>query len=393
MQQERRSYILITREFPPGQRGGIAQWAYNLHRTLSDAKYDITVLTRRKGKKKDEILKNDFSVKYISGRNWEKLNWIYLLPYVLPVLITKKNVSIISATWNEIKILRHLKKFFKFTLYCSARGTEITNSTHERAGKKKKIMRRVLKDIDYLLPISRFLESKILGAFPDLDIKSIIIGNDVNHNLFVPLADREQKKEIRKLYDIPANAKVALSVGRMVAFKGYPDLISALPEVVKAIPETLFIIVSDPDEPEYGKIRNAITVNGLEAHVRILPTVEQRNLPPLYHLADIFVLYSKRIDVGMHQEEGFGKTSIEAAACGLPVIVSDTGGQPETVIHEKTGYVVPSGDFITLQKAMIQLLGDVELSSAMGVNGRKFIEERFTSEIMKEKILALPVND
>lgn len=393
MSKEKRTYILITREFPPGQRGGIAQWAYNLHRTLRDAGHDITVLTRKKGKKDIDILNSPNSVKYISGRNWEKLSWIYLLPYVLPVLIANRNVSIISATWNEIKVLRYLKNFFRFTLYCSARGTEITNTTHEWAGSKKSALRRVLKDVDYLLPISRFLESKIIASFPDLDLKSIIIGNDVDHKLFVPLVDREKKKELRKLHDLPENAKIVLSVGRMVEFKGYPNLIAAFSEVVKAIPETLFIIVSDPKEPEYGKVLNVIKQNSLERHVKLLPSVEQNKLPPVYQLADVFVLYSKKIVDGMHQEEGFGKTSIEAAACGLPVIVSNTGGQPETIIHGKTGYVVPSGDFVKLQSAMIQLLSDVQLAETMGANGRKFIEERFTSEIMRDKILALPVND
>lgn len=69
--------------------------------------------------------------------------------------------------------------------------------------------------------------------------------------------------------------------------------------------------------------------------------------------------------------------------------MSDTGGQPETVIHEQTGYIVPAGNGVALSERISTLLIDKKLAHEMGERGREFVVKTFTSEIMRDKILQL----
>lgn len=78
-------------------------------------------------------------------------------------------------------------------------------------------------------------------------------------------------------------------------------------------------------------------------------------------------------------KEGWGITNIEAAACGTPVIASDSPGLRESVISGETGFLVPHGDVAAFAEAMRKLADSKELVERLGVAGRRFAG-RFTWE-------------
>jgi phosphatidylinositol alpha-1,6-mannosyltransferase len=69
--------------------------------------------------------------------------------------------------------------------------------------------------------------------------------------------------------------------------------------------------------------------------------------------------------------------ALEAAACGLPVIIGDSGGAPETVRHGETGFVVDPRSPVDLAERITTLLTDRELAVTMGAAGRAMVEEHF----------------
>jgi glycosyltransferase involved in cell wall biosynthesis len=71
-------------------------------------------------------------------------------------------------------------------------------------------------------------------------------------------------------------------------------------------------------------------------------------------------------------KEGWGITNLEAAACGTPVLASDSPGIRESVRHGETGLLVPHGDIDALAGAMQRLAGDPGLVDAFGRQGRAF---------------------
>jgi len=78
--------------------------------------------------------------------------------------------------------------------------------------------------------------------------------------------------------------------------------------------------------------------------------------------------------------EAFGRTPIEAMACGVPVVGTAIGGIAETVVPLQTGLLVPAGDPEALGRAMVQLLASPELRVVMGVKGWLRVAERYTWE-------------
>lgn len=96
------------------------------------------------------------------------------------------------------------------------------------------------------------------------------------------------------------------------------------------------------------------------------------NSPELLHLyqtSDLFVLPS----LG----ECFGIATVEAMACGLPVIVSEVGGSTDIVQQGVNGYVVPAKDQATLNRALDTLVDDPAKRQRMGQVGRKIAEQKF----------------
>ncbi|MCS7074578.1 MAG: glycosyltransferase, partial [Bacteroidia bacterium] len=80
-------------------------------------------------------------------------------------------------------------------------------------------------------------------------------------------------------------------------------------------------------------------------------------------LGDLFLLPS--------ETESFGLAALEAMACGVPVIGSDTGGLPEVVTHEKNGYLCPVGDIDGMSQYAIRMLLNSQLHEQLVFNAKQ----------------------
>ena len=86
--------------------------------------------------------------------------------------------------------------------------------------------------------------------------------------------------------------------------------------------------------------------------------------------------------------EGFSLVALEAALLGKPVVATDVGGLPETVIHGETGLLTQDGNPQGLAAAVLRLIRDPGLRSSMGVRARdralaRFSMERYTRELRR----------
>ena len=73
-------------------------------------------------------------------------------------------------------------------------------------------------------------------------------------------------------------------------------------------------------------------------------------------------------------KEGWGLTNVEAAACGTPVVASNSPGIRESVVNDSTGFLVPHGDVDALAGAMNRIANSRDLVESMGVKARAFAE-------------------
>ncbi|WP_193172292.1 glycosyltransferase family 4 protein [Nisaea nitritireducens] len=100
-----------------------------------------------------------------------------------------------------------------------------------------------------------------------------------------------------------------------------------------------------------------------QARVHLLGMVDAARLRTLYQAADIFVWPAIN--------EAYGMALLEAQASGLPVVAGDVGGVPDIVRDGATGLLSPEGDVTAFAGNLDRLLLDMDLSRALGAEGRK----------------------
>jgi glycosyltransferase involved in cell wall biosynthesis len=165
-----------------------------------------------------------------------------------------------------------------------------------------------------------------LGAEPE---KVEVIHNGVDVEKFRP--DDERRAKTREKLQIPQDACVALTVRRLVYKNGIDTLIESARKVVREKSNFLFLVVgTGPDQAEVG---SRVKAYGMERNFRLLGFVHDEDLPSYYNAADLFVLPSK-------SGEGLPLVTLEAMACGLPIIATDVGGIRE-IVYRDYGRLVP----------------------------------------------------
>jgi phosphatidyl-myo-inositol dimannoside synthase len=167
-----------------------------------------------------------------------------------------------------------------------------------------------------------------------------------------------------------AQRPVILCVARLVARKGQDTLIRALPDVL-ARGDAVLVFVGHGGYS--GELRNLARKLGVAANVVFAGEVPGADLPAYYDAATVFAMPC-RTRLGGLDVEGLGISALEAAATGLPAIVGDSGGAPDSVIDGETGFVVPGRDPKAVAKRLNQLLADPAFARAMGQKGRAWME-------------------
>jgi phosphatidylinositol alpha-1,6-mannosyltransferase len=179
-----------------------------------------------------------------------------------------------------------------------------------------------------------------------------------------------------------------VAVGRFVAQKGFDTLLHAWRRVLDqvsdraALPELVLV----GDGPQRPRLQGLIDRLGLPAAVRITGAVPRTQVLVELRRADVFALPMRTRLAGLNPE-GLGLAAIEAAACGLPVLVGNSGGAPETVLPGRTGFVLDPHDPIGLADRLTAVLADPVVGRAMGAAGRRFVGERFGAEQARRTLL------
>jgi L-malate glycosyltransferase len=82
----------------------------------------------------------------------------------------------------------------------------------------------------------------------------------------------------------------------------------------------------------------------------------------------------------LSEKESFGLVLLEAMACGVPCIGTNTGGIPEVIYEGETGYVCEVGDIETVSNRTIQLLTNEELHKKMSDHATYIARHAFHSD-------------
>ncbi|PID50756.1 MAG: hypothetical protein CR980_02095 [Propionibacteriales bacterium] len=223
-----------------------------------------------------------------------------------------------------------------------------------------------LDAVSYISDYTRYFLAPLVG-----DNKLVRITPPVDMALFRPA---EQ----------PAVEPICIAASRFTRQKGIHVLLRAWPQVLKAVPDArLRLVGTGAYEAELRKIAASIPD---AASVEWVGPVPRERMPDELQAARVFALPVRSRWRGLYAE-GLGLAAAEAAACGLPVVIGDSGGAPETIVDGGSGFVV--SDATQTAAALQQLLSSQELSDRMGRAGIAHVRARFSSEIQRKGLSVL----
>jgi len=235
--------------------------------------------------------------------------------------------------------------------------------------------------VDAITAISR----PLIETFAEIGIspeKLVYLPQGVDLKRFVPVS-AQQKMELRRQRDLPADSPVVLFVGTILLRKGVDWLMEAWIEVQKSIPEAHLILVgmhtfdqSHDNGVELNRFADAMKAQAEDDGMKVKFVGLQDEIAAWYQVADILVLPSRK--------EGFGNVIIEAMACRLPVIVTPMDGVAlETVLEGHNGFIVD--DVEKLAARLRDLLADPSRAEEYGLAGEKRAHENFDLEKISSK--------
>ncbi len=144
-------------------------------------------------------------------------------------------------------------------------------------------------------------------------------------------------------------------------------LIQAIPAVLEEIPDTKFVIVGEGKQKEYLKdLSLRLNVSEATKFVGFVPNDE---LPRYLNSADVYVSTAL-------SDSGLAASTAEAMACGLPVVVTDSGSNKDWIENCENGFIIPLKSSKLLAERVLYLLKNEELRKKFGEINRGIIEKR-----------------
>ncbi|MCU7835972.1 MAG: glycosyltransferase family 4 protein [gamma proteobacterium symbiont of Taylorina sp.] len=215
-----------------------------------------------------------------------------------------------------------------------------------------------LEKSDAVIAVSQYTADSYNNIFSIKDVN--IIHNWIDSSQFKPNNYKKNNKKFRLLF-----------IGNWSKRKG-SDL---LPAIMEQLGNHYELICT-------SGMRERKSHKSLHSNINIIGHLPaQQSLIELYQSADL-LLFPSRL-------EGFGYSPLEAHACGIPVVASDSSAIPEVVHDGKTGLLCPVDNIDSFVKAIKFLKNNLEVHHNMSLTARKRAVELFSEEIIISKYIKL----
>lgn len=359
---------MLNYEFPP-LGGGAANATYHLLKEFSKTKeIEIDLVTSSTNEFKIEQFSTNIKIHYLDiGKkdnlhyqsNKDLLKYSYESYKYSKKLLKKKPFDLCHAFFGIP--CGYIAMKLKIPYIVSLRGSDVPfyNKRFEKLDKLvfKKLSKKIWKNSVATVTNSSGLEELALESSPKQKIE--IIYNGVNTEKFKPLKKEKTNKKT-----------VLISTGRLIERKGYQYLIPAL----KGLNDFELQLIGDGNlTNELKKMAKKNKVN-----VEFLGKKEHKDVINYLQKADIFILPSKN--------EGMSNSTLEAMACGLPIITTDTGGSKELI--KNNGFIIEKESAESIKQTLKKYEQNKTLIKKHGKNSRE-IAQKMSWENMAKKYLEL----
>lgn len=256
------------------------------------------------------------------------------------------------------------------------------HGTYNFKGWLKKRYNAIMASGERVIAISQFIAEHVKTHYRVPAERIAVIHRGVDLDIFSPQAVPVPRiLALAQRWRLPDGVPVVMLPGRLTRWKGQTVFLEALARLGGV--ECMGVIVGgDQGRTRYREeLEERIAALGLETRVRIVGDVN--DMAAAFMLADVVVSAST-------DPEAFGRIVVEAQAMGRPVIASNHGAAPETVLEGVTGWLVPPADPAALAGAIRKVLGlTEEQRHAMAYAAETHARGKFAKNTMCEKTLAL----
>lgn len=224
---------------------------------------------------------------------------------------------------------------------------------------------RIARKSDHVVAISDGIADQLIREGISAS-KISIVPNGVDVSIFHPI-----KKDFNLAQKINVNDKFVFGYATNVRYlEGLQNVIEAWPNIIKEIPNALFLLIGDGNYLD--NLKAMVEKLGIENSFRFIGRILHKEILFYYSLFDVFVV--PRIPEPVCEIVTPLKP-LEAMAMGIPVIASNVGGLREMVRDRETGILFRAGDIQELSKCCIELGTNPSSREAISFEARKWIRQ------------------
>ncbi|MBP9854238.1 MAG: glycosyltransferase family 4 protein [Candidatus Omnitrophica bacterium] len=346
--------------------GGITSYLLTLCRGLRKRKHNVWLVSSG-GNKEEDFRQIGVHVHSINIKTKSELSpKIYAALKPIKKIIDEHNIEVIHAQTRVTQIMAQI---------LSRRANRIFVATCHGFFKVRWLRKLFPCWGDNTIAISPAVYQHLIEDFKVPGDRVVLIPNGIDLDQFHKANDEERKIN-RQKFNLNQEPVIGI-IARLSDVKGIDILISALPKVLIRFPDAKLLIFGEGKEERF--LKQHVHDLNLNKNVFFYPSVD--NMSNTLSLFNVFVMPSR--------QEGLGLSVMEAQACGCCVIGSRVGGIPSLIQDGQTGFLVEPGNADELSEKIIMALTDREMSEKIGENGRQFILNNFSSDIMVEKTINL----
>ncbi|MDB5559610.1 MAG: glycosyl transferase [Enterovirga sp.] len=256
----------------------------------------------------------------------------------------------------------------------------------------KRLYNSVMARGDVVIANSGFTAGLVKSVYgtPPERIVTLQRGTDLAE--FSPAAVAAERVDaLRRKWEVAPHERIVLLAGRLTGWKGQKVLIEAAARLRRRGVRDIVYILAGDHQGRDGYVKELDRLIGERGLTGIVRRVGHcTDMPAAYLAASIVAVPST-------EPEAFGRVAVEAQAMGTPVVVSNLGAVPETVLAppeatpaRRTGWRVPAGDADALAEALDEVLSlGASAQEGLAQRARTHVEQHFSLEAMISGTLAV----
>ena len=369
---------VVTGTFHP-EPGGPSTYLYNLLGDLVQQGHEVAVITY--GDLEEEY-DYPYPVMRIPRRQPIPVRLIKFIYHILSIgrrydLLFVSGYGLPAAIANFVlkkPLVMKLVSDFAWE-FCTRHGwvtDKVSDFQHKRYPLKVSLLKAIqsfyVKGARIVIVPSNYVKDLVRGWGIPKD-RIVVVYNAIRQ----PDVLSADKGKARAILGFLEDERVLITAGRLIPLKRIDQLIKIMPQLGDA----KLIVVGDG--PERNPLEKLVASLNLRNRVLLTGQVSQEEVPLYLRASDVFVLNS--------ETEGLSHVLLEAMAVGIPIIATDTGGNPEVIEDGVNGLLVPIGDQEKLKEAILRVLQDRELAGEFVKRSKEKVAQTFAWDVMVERTL------